>query len=426
MPSSQGKGFPRAGARPCLTKGPICRIQCGAGPKLDLLRPLEILCINEGHYERGPPGEPRAVPLCGEDPMRSAAANSWSKARPAALHMRQLMACLEIGKALTSTFDMEEILHTVLSRLSLLVPAKNWSLLLLDQATASLRFEVVVGLAPEILKELSIPLGEGIAGTVALSGEPVLVEDVSSDPRFSDKVDKLSGFRTRALICLPLKIRDTVIGVVEIVNPQDSCLFRPESMTILSILADYLAIAIGNSMNYKKIAALSMTDTVTGYYNTRFLHEFLENLLEPGRAQNSEVSLVFVDMDEFKSVVDTHGHLLGSKVLKEVADVMASRLGPTDRLVRYGGDEFVILMEGCGKLEAMEKAEEIRKTLTGTHFLKEDGLCVRVTASFGLATYPQDAPSKEELMRLADQCMFFSKKRGKDKVTVYSRKQPPA
>ncbi len=358
--------------------------------------------------------------------MRSAAANSRSKARPAALHMRQLMACLEIGKALTSTFDMEEILHTVLSRLSLLVPAKNWSLLLLDQATACLRFEVVVGLAPELLKELSIPLGEGIAGTVALSGEPVLVEDVSSDPRFSDKVDKLSGFRTRALICLPLKIRDTVIGVVEIVNPQDSCLFRPESMTILSILADYLAIAIGNSMNYKKIAALSMTDTVTGYYNTRFLHEFLENLLEPGRVQSSEVSLVFVDMDEFKSVVDTHGHLLGSKVLKEVADVMASRLGPTDRLVRYGGDEFVILMEGCGKLEAMEKAEEIRKTLAGTHFLKEDGLCVRVTASFGLATYPQDASSKEELMRLADQCMFFSKKRGKDKVTVYSRKQPPA
>lgn len=335
--------------------------------------------------------------------------------------MRQLMACLEIGKALTSTFDMEEILHTVLSRLSLLVPARNWSLLLVDQPSRSLHFEVAVGLAPELLKGVKIPLGEGIAGFVALTGEPLLVEDVSSDPRFSDKVDKLSGFKTKSVICLPLRIRDSVIGVVEIVNPQDSCLFRPESITILSILADYVAIAIGNSMNYKKIAALSMTDTVTGYYNTRFLHEFLENLMEQGKGRAEEISLVFVDMDDFKTVVDTHGHLLGTKVLKEVADVMASKLGPKDRLVRYGGDEFVILMEGCHKQNALKRAEEIRETLAQTLFLKELGLCVRVTASFGLATYPQDASTKDELMRLADQCMFFSKERGKDKVTVYGR-----
>jgi len=355
----------------------------------------------------------------GKDPAESAALSPQEGGRKVSLHMRQLMACLEIGKALTSTFDMEEILHTVLSRLSLLVPARNWSLLLVDQPSRSLRFEVAVGLAPELLKELRIPLGEGIAGSVALSGKPILVEDVSSDPRFSDKVDKLTGFKTKAVICLPLKIRDSVIGVVEIVNPQDSCLFRPEAVTILSILADYVAIAIGNSLNYKKIAALSMTDTVTGYYNTRFLHEFLENLLEPGPGQAKEVSLVFVDMDEFKAVVDAHGHLLGTKVLKEVADVMASQLGPKDRLVRYGGDEFVILMEDCSKQSALERAEAIRRRLAETSFLKEMGLCVKVTASFGLATYPHDASTKDELMRLADQCMFFSKERGKDKVTVY-------
>ncbi len=335
------------------------------------------------------------------------------------MYTRQLMACLEMGKALTSTFDMQEILHTVLSKLSLLVPARNWSLLLLEPDNGSLRFEVAVGLAPELLRDLRIPLGEGIAGTAALSGEPILVKDVGSDPRFSDRVDRLSGFKTKGLICLPLKIRDKVIGVVEIVNPQDSWLFEPESMTILSILADYLAIAIGNSMNYKKIAALSITDTVTGCYNTRFLHEYLEDLLKPGLHEAREVTLVFVDMDEFKKVVDTHGHLLGSQVLKEVAHVMASRLGPQDRLVRYGGDEFVILMEGCPKSKAVERVQEIRKCLAQTSFLKELGLCIRVTASFGLATYPQDASSKDELMRLADQCMFSSKERGKDKVTVY-------
>jgi len=337
------------------------------------------------------------------------------------MYMRQLMACLEIGKALTSTLDMEEILHTVLSRLSVLVPARNWSLLLVEPESSSLRFEVAVGLAPELLENLRIPLGEGIAGTVAATGEPLLVADVGSDPRFSNRVDRLSGFVTKAVICLPLKIRGSVIGVVEIVNPQDSCLFRPESMTILSILADYVAIAIGNAMNYRKIAALSLTDTVTGYYNTRFLHDFLDSLLGEGSGKQKGVSLVFVDMDEFKTVVDTHGHLVGSRVLKEVADVMASRLTPADRLVRYGGDEFVILMEGCAKDKALQRAEEIRSTVASTPFLGELGLSIRVTASFGLATYPQDASTKEELMRLADQCMFLSKERGKDKVTVYRR-----
>lgn len=335
----------------------------------------------------------------------------------ASLYMRQLMACLEIGKALTSTFDMEEILNTILARLSGLVPARNWSVLLLDPSNKSLSFEVAVGLNPQLMAGIRIPVGEGIAGTVAATGEPLIVPDVSADPRFSSRIDALSGFKTKAIICLPLKIRGEVIGVVEVVNPEETCLFRPDAVTILSILADYLAIAIGNAMNYRRIASLAMTDTVTGYYNTRFLHQFLEELMNS--TQTREVSLVFVDMDDFKNVVDTHGHLMGSKVLKEVADVMASRLTPMDRLIRYGGDEFVILMEGCGKACAMERAEHLRQTVASTVFLEAEGLRVRVTGSFGLATYPQDASTKEELMRLADHSMFASKERGKDRVTVY-------
>lgn len=335
----------------------------------------------------------------------------------ASMYMRQLMACLEIGKALTSTFDMEEILQTTLSRLSDLVPATNWSVLLLDPSGRELYFEVAVGLAPELTSVTRIPVGEGIAGTVAATGEPIVVRDVTADPRFSSRIDQLSGFKTKSIICLPLKIRGEVIGVVEVVNPQETCLFRKDALTVLSVLADYIAIAIGNARNYKTIASLALTDTVTGYYNTRFLHRYLEELLESQGSR--EVSLVFVDMDDFKKVVDTHGHLLGSKVLKEVADAMAARLTPEDRLVRYGGDEFVILMENCHKRLAVERSEELRKAIARTRFLESEGLFVNVTASFGLATYPQDASTREELMRLADHSMFASKERGKNRVTVY-------
>ncbi len=337
------------------------------------------------------------------------------------LHLRQLMTCVEIGKALTSTFNMEEILQIVLERLSELVPAKNWTVFLLDPKTKELRFELVVGVEKEALSHVRVKLGEGIAGTVAATGEPILVEDVEKDPRFSPKVDLVTGFVTRSIICLPLKIQGSVIGVVEVVNPEDPTLFHRHSMMTLLILADYLAIAIGNAVNYRKMADLALTDTVTGFYNTRFLHQYLEWLLEPLSPKVGEISLVFLDMDDFKQVVDAHGHLMGTKVLKEVAGVIASNLDEGDRLVHYGGDEFVILLPEQGKAQALEKVKAIRKALTQAVFLQEEGRGVKVTASFGVANYPQDAADKAALLRLADHSMFRSKEAGKDTITIASR-----
>jgi diguanylate cyclase (GGDEF)-like protein len=329
------------------------------------------------------------------------------------------MTCLEIGKALTSTFNMDQILVIVLQRLSQLIPAKNWSLLLLDPKTHELHFEAVVGLDREALAHVRIKQGEGIVGTVALTGQPLLVKDVRKDPRFSERVDQMTGFVTRSVICLPLKIQDAVLGVVEVINPEDPLLLQKRSMMVLAILADYLAIAIGNAMNYKKIAALTLTDTVTGFYNTRFLHHHLEELLHPERGGPQPLSLVFLDMDNFKQVVDAHGHLLGSKVLKEVAEVIAGQLAGDDRLVHYGGDEFVVLLPGKDKVRALEKVKEIRKALTEALFLREEGRDVKLTASFGIANCPEDATDKADLLRLADHSMFRSKESGKDAITLH-------
>jgi diguanylate cyclase (GGDEF)-like protein len=278
---------------------------------------------------------------------------------------------------------------------------------------------LAAGLSKESLADVRIPLGEGVAGAVALTGEPMLVKDVRQDPRFSHRVDGITGFVTQSIICLPLRIQGSVIGVVEIVNPEDPALFQPRSLMVLTILADYMAIALGNAMNYRKIAALSLTDTVTGFYNTRFLHQHLEALLHPPDGQPQRVSLVFMDMDNFKNVVDTHGHLLGSKVLKEVAEVIAAPLGEEDRLVHYGGDEFVVLLPGQDKTGALEKVLAIRKALTEAVFLREEQRDVKVTASFGIATYPDDAADKAALLRLADDSMFQSKESGKDTITVH-------
>jgi diguanylate cyclase (GGDEF)-like protein len=335
--------------------------------------------------------------------------------------VRQLITCLEIGKAVTSTFNMNQILVIVLKRLSQLIRAKNWTLFLLDPESQELRFEVVVGLDKELVRDVRIRLGEGIAGTVALTGRPVFSSDVGADPRFSSRVDQLTGFVTRAIICLPLTIGNRVVGVVEVINPEDAQLFQDHCSLGLSIVADYLAIAIGNALNYRKIESLAITDDVTGYCNTRYLHQQLDGLLDPSAGSRRSLSLVFLDLDNFKAVVDNVGHLLGSKVLREVAAVIAGVLADGERLVRYGGDEFIILLPGLSKQEALVRVEHMREALNSACLLLHEGHNVKVTASFGIANYPEDAADKEELLAIADRSMYRSKQSGKDSITLAGR-----
>ena len=330
------------------------------------------------------------------------------------IYIQHLMTCVEIGKALTSTFNMDQILIIILKRLSELIKAKNWTLFLLDPKTEELYFGVVVGLDKGSLADVRIGLGEGIAGTVAHTGEPILVPEVQQDPRFSNRVDDLTGFVTHSIICLPLKMQGAVIGVIELVNPEDMSLFQDNFMPLLSILADYVAIAIHNARTYRKIESLSITDDVTGYYNTRHMHQHLDQLLHQGQ----EVSLVFLDVDNFKEVVDSHGHLLGSRILGDAAQIIASKLEENDRLVRYGGDEFVIILPGQDKHTAFDKVVAVRKALADATFLEDLELQTRLTASFGIANYPGDAADKKELLQMADNSLYRSKDMGKNSITV--------
>lgn len=330
------------------------------------------------------------------------------------IYIQHLMTCVEIGKSLTSTFNMDQILIIILKRLSELIKAKNWTLFLLDPETEELCFEVVVGLDKGALADVRIGLGEGIAGTVALTGEPILVPEVQQDPRFSDRVDDLTGFVTRSIICLPLKMQGAVIGVIEIVNPEDMSLFQDNFMPLLSILADYVAIAIHNARTYRKIESLSITDDVTGYYNTRCMHQHLDQLLHQGQ----EVSLVFLDVDNFKELVDSQGHLLGSRILGDAAKVIASKLEEDDLLVRYGGDEFVIILPRQDKHAAFDKVVAVRKALADAIFLQDMELEIKLTASFGIANYPRDAADKKELLQMADNSLYRSKDVGKNSITV--------
>ena len=168
----------------------------------------------------------------------------------------------------------------------------------------------------------------------------------------------------------------------------------------------------------ERLRKQSLTDDVTGFDNTRFLHQYLDRHLNSKSAQAEHLTLVFFDMDNFKQVVDRHGHLLGAKVLKEVVVAVHSYLDSQDHIVRYGGDEFIVILAGQGREGALARVQTIKNGISKTTYLQEEEIHLKVTASFGMATYPDDARDKKQLLMAADHCLFQSKKEGKDRISA--------
>ena len=322
---------------------------------------------------------------------------------------RALKACLDVGKLLTSTLDLKEILELIMIKVSDLIVAQNWSLLLRDEASGELSFEIMVGVENEQIRNIRMACGEGIAGTVAESGDPLLLPNVREDPRFCRKVDSLTGFTTESIFCVPLKTHGKVLGVIEIVNVKDRELFESDDLPVLTILADYAAIAIENARFVSRIRQMSITDEYTGLYNARYLHQAMEDLIREAGEQGREIAVVFVDVDNFKQVVDTYGHLLGSRVLKEMGATISSCLSEDDLLVKYGGDEYVMVLPGRSRQEAKRLVEKILEAVRSSTYLNTESKPVKITASFGISMYPEDSGLKKELLLLADKAMYSIK-----------------
>ena len=169
----------------------------------------------------------------------------------------------------------------------------------------------------------------------------------------------------------------------------------------------------------RQFRELALRDTLTGLYNRRFLYQSLPELIASGRYDSPGIALIFMDLDNFKQVVDTHGHLNGSQVIKEVAATIRAPLVPPAYAVAYAGDEFVVVLPGCDLLQAREMAARIQQGIREAVYLQQEDLKVRVKASMGLAAYPAQAKNAGELLAFADSALFGMKVRGKDGVRVY-------
>ena len=363
--------------------------------------------------------------------------------------LKDLRVFHDVARALTSTLDRDTLLRAIMNQMAQFFSPESWAMLLVDDATQDLHFAVLEGRFDAARVDsnldhgsisatdrdavsratgasgrpgLRIAMGEGMAGWVAAHGEPLIVPDVQGlnasgldGVRFSDAERLAISMPVQSAISLPLQSRGRTIGVIQLFN------YRLESLdtyaiTFLHILTDYAAIAIENARTMERIQELTITDDVTRLFNTRHLQTVLQTEFERARRFHTEFSIIFVDLDHFKNVNDSHGHLIGTALLIEVAQLMLCNTRAVDMVFRYGGDEFVVLLPQTGKAAAMDAAERLRHALKEARFLAAHALKLGIGASFGVATYPLDGNTAESILQAADGLMYKVKHSTRDGI----------
>ncbi len=218
---------------------------------------------------------------------------------------------------------------------------------------------------------------------------------------------------------LPLVCGERIFGVIEGIRrrPENRSFTRSE-VALLEALTTPIAAALSNSGRIAEAERLSLTDELTRLHNARYLRQFLVNEMKRARRFGSKIAALFLDLDDFKTINDLHGHLVGSHALMEIAGVILPSVRDTDCVVRYGGDEFVIILPDTGAHEAVQVADRIRTKIENHKFTGGRRLQIRLTSSIGLAVFPDDAFSPHQLIACADTAMYAAKAANKNCVRV--------
>ena len=271
----------------------------------------------------------------------------------------------------------------------------------------------VVSLSSKGMGESLSPAAISVARWVLGHGRDFSTADLRKDSRVSGPVG--------AVLAWPLRCRAQTIAVLVVMERQAAT--QPPLLTssvgqAFGSILQGPAQALDNALRLSRSEALSVTDDLTQLYNSRYLNLVLRRESKRASRSGRPLSLVFLDLDGFKGINDTHGHQAGSLALVEAAVVIRRCARETDVVARFGGDEFAIILPDTGSEGAAAVGDRVRERLAEHPFLKGNGLSLRLTASVGVATLPDVAASAEELVRAADMAMYQVKDSGKNGVRI--------
>ncbi len=330
---------------------------------------------------------------------------------------QRLAILTDVVRTANSILEPAKVVELVMEKIRQLIPSEAWSLLMVDEKKQELTFEAALGAKGPHVSSHRLKMGEGVAGWVAETGKATIVNDAANDPRFSARLDTRTRFATRSILCAPLVSRGRTIGVLEIINKRDGRFTRAD-LDLMLTLVEPCAIALENAILFQRTEQLTITDDLTKLFNSRYLNLYLGREIKRCKRHGIPLSIIFLDLDGFKGINDQYGHLAGSGTLTEVGGILAEGVRESDILARYGGDEFVAVLPETPASGAIVIAERLRRSIEENRFLQPMGLAARISASFGIASYPDHALTPEALIQKADQAMYRVKEREKNGIEV--------
>jgi diguanylate cyclase (GGDEF)-like protein len=319
--------------------------------------------------------------------------------------LRNSLKLYDVSSRISQTIEIEELYQVIFDLMIQETGATRGFLYVVDQEQGESNIILSEGFDAEDNQDLDRRLFEEFSDDLSKITRPLVSRRGSSvTVRYRSSTDPIES-----LLFIPLRNKNDLVGMVVFFDTEKPGAFGEREKRVASFLCEHANAALENALLYSQAKILTITDDLTSVFNYRYLNNILDRELVRAQRLNSSMSVLFLDLDSFKKVNDKHGHLLGSKILVELAGLLKSAVRKVDAVARYGGDEYIIVLTDTNSKGALIVAERIRQMVEEHVFLEKEDYRIRLTVSIGIASYPEHGLSKVELLHLADEAMYKGK-----------------
>ena len=329
------------------------------------------------------------------------------------IDLKILKAIFGIVSSIGSELELEKVCDLIAEKVFKVINCNGCAIILIDEKGVRLQSEIGFG---KSIREVEFSREMPLIKYILSTKNKLFIGNIESS-YFKYSIPK--GEKTTSMICIPIIVKEEVKGIIYIDSKKTNA-FSSKHEYFLNILAHEISIAIERALNYEQIKKLTVIDELTGIFNRRKFDIDLKDTLNEAIRYVKSLSLLMIDIDYFKNYNDFHGHQMGDMVLKKMGGVFIENKRSTDRVYRYGGEEFSVICSETNKENARIFAERLREVVEHGKFEGEEKIKPQgnLTISIGVSNFPFDATRIDYLIKYADVALYKAKAEGRNRVKV--------